>query len=91
MRATFAAAAALVATVAVAAPQAAGLPAGPGQQQVQAGCGGCHAMTVITGKHYSAAKWETVVDGMIDRGAKVSDADYELVVAYLAKHFGAGK
>jgi mono/diheme cytochrome c family protein len=63
-------------------------PPGPGQRQVQTACGGCHAMTVITGKHYPSARWEQVVDRMVDRGARVSDADFDVVVAYLARNFG---
>jgi hypothetical protein len=63
-------------------------PPGPGQRQVQAACGGCHAASVITGKHYPAARWEQVVDRMVDRGARVGDADFDLVVAYLARNFG---
>ena len=69
-------------------PGASALPPGAGQRQVQAACSGCHAITVITSKHYSASKWEQVVDRMVDRGARVSDADFDVVVAYLASKFG---
>lgn len=87
---------ALASTAALAAPsarpmQAAGLPAGPGQKQTLAACSGCHALATITGKQYSAKKWGEVVDSMADRGAAVSDADYDVIVAYLAGHFGPKK
>ena len=64
------------------------LPAGPGQRQVATACGSCHAIAIVTGKHYSPQKWGDTVDRMTDRGAKVSDADYDLVIAYLSANFG---
>ena len=64
------------------------LPAGPGRAQVQASCAGCHEIGVVTAKHYSAAKWDEVVQQMISRGAVVNDSDYDAVVAYLAKNYG---
>ncbi len=72
-------------------PAAPPFPSGPGQAQVTTACAMCHAPTIITGKHYSEEKWGEVVDQMITRGAKVSDADYDMVVAYLARNFGAVK
>jgi len=72
-------------------PLAAALPEGPGQAQVQAACSACHALSIVTGQHYDNAKWGQVVDTMVDRGAKVGDADYDVVVAYLAKNFGPKK
>lgn len=66
----------------------AAFPAGAGQQQTIAACKGCHDPSIISSKHYSAQKWGTVVDTMVDRGAKVSDADYDTVVAYLTTNFG---
>ena len=61
---------------------------GPGRAETAASCGLCHAPAIITGKHYSADKWAAVVDHMVDRGAKVSDADYDTIVDYLARHYG---
>ena len=90
MRVLFATAGLLLATAAVAQVPAE-LPAGPGHDQVQAACSTCHDMTIITGKHYSAAKWDEVVQQMVSRGAPVSDADYDVVVAYLAKNYGETK
>jgi mono/diheme cytochrome c family protein len=70
---------------------ASALPPGAGQRQVQTACGGCHAMSIITGKHYPLARWEQVVDRMVDRGARVGDADFDVVVAYLARNFGTAR
>lgn len=70
------------------APAANALPDGPGKAQVVAACAACHEIGVVTAKHYGAEKWGQVLDIMVDRGAKVSDADYDLMVTYLAKNFG---
>jgi cytochrome c5 len=63
------------------------LPKGAGQAQVKAACSNCHAMTIITNARKSRAQWEDSVDIMIDRGAPVSDANYDLVITYLSKNF----
>lgn len=70
------------------APVAKSLPDGPGMAQVVTACAACHPIGVVTAQHYSTEKWGQVVDIMVDRGAKVSDADNDLVVAYLARNFG---
>ncbi len=91
MRMLFAAAGLLLATAAVAQRGPAALPAGPGHDQVQAACSSCHEIGIVTSKRYSAAKWDELVQQMVSRGAPVSDADYDVVVAYLTKHYGDAK
>ena len=77
----------LLAAVAVQA-QAPAFPPGEGQATVQTACAACHPPAIIASKHYDADKWAEVVDQMIGKGAKVSDADYDVIVAYLAKTYG---
>lgn len=67
---------------------AAGFIDGPGKAQTEAACSGCHAPGVTTGKRLGADEWAVVVDQMIGRGAKVSDADYDVIVDYLARNYG---
>ncbi len=62
-----------------------------GREQTAASCGLCHAPAMITGKRYSADKWAETVDHMVDKGAKVSDADYDTIVDYLARNYGPEK
>ncbi len=69
-------------------PSAAAFPPGEGQATVQTACAACHPPAIIASKHYDADKWAEVVDQMIGKGAKVSDADYDVIVAYLAKTYG---
>lgn len=94
MRTLILSAAALAATAAVAQQAPAdhpALPDGPGKEQVTTACAGCHDLSVVTAKRYSAARWDEVVQQMISRGAPVDDKDYDAVVAYLVKNYGEAK
>ena len=79
---------ALGAAVAIAEPPTE-FPAGPGQKQVQAACSPCHAITVVTSARKPEAAWASTVDGMITRGARVTDDDYDIIVDYLTRNFSA--
>ena len=64
-------------------------PPGAGQGEVQAACGPCHAVTVVTSARKSETEWANTVDAMITRGAPVTDADYDAIVDYLVRNFSA--
>jgi hypothetical protein len=64
-------------------------PTGAGQAEVQAACA-ASPPAIVASKRYDADKWAEVVDQMIGKGAKVSDADYDVIVAYLARTYGVG-
>jgi hypothetical protein len=64
---------------------------GAGVATVQAKCTACHPSTMITTRRFTAQGWAQVVDQMIDKGAQVSEADYAVIVTYLAKAYGAGR
>jgi len=84
-----------VATAALAAnnpaPPPGNLPAGVGGQLIQTRCIRCHSLSVSTGKRQTAAQWGVTVDRMIDRGARISDEEYDVLVDYLAKNFSPAK
>ena len=63
------------------------LAPGPGQAVVQTKCVTCHPATQIVAAGKTREQWEMAVDNMIDRGARVSDAEFEVVVAYLARNY----
>lgn len=67
---------------------ASGLPPGPGHDQVETICAACHAPDVVAQQARTKEQWSEVVDQMIGRGAAVADADYPIIVEYLAKNFG---
>lgn len=64
------------------------LPPGPGQEQVQKVCSGCHSFSVITQNRATKEKWGEIVDNMVSRGAEGTDEELDQVVNYLVVHFG---
>ena len=64
---------------------------GEGREQTAAACGACHSPVIITGKKLDEDGWAQVVDHMIDKGAQVTDANYDAIVTYLAAHYGPTK
>ena len=64
-------------------------PSGTGQPQVQAACGPCHAVTIVTSARKSEVEWERTVNAMVTRGARVPDEDYDIILDYLIANFSA--
>ncbi len=82
--------------MAVAAPLAAQTPPGknavqfpdaPGRETVQKVCGACHGADVIVPKGLGRKEWEQVIASMVSRGAKGTDAEFGVVLDYLATNF----
>jgi cytochrome c oxidase cbb3-type subunit III len=64
-------------------------PDGPGRDVTQKVCGAtCHGPDIIMGTGRTRAQWTGVVNSMISRGAKASDAELVQIVEYLSSHFG---
>jgi cytochrome c5 len=77
------------------APAAAATPApavaakaDPGKVTLEAYCGGCHDLDLVTSKKASQAEWQDTVDRMNGRGAGVPDKEVGPLVQYLAKTYG---
>lgn len=51
-------------------------------------CSHCHGLEMATKHRNTADGWSAVVDDMVSRGAQGTDDDFQLVVHYLAAHFG---
>ncbi len=65
------------------------LPNGPGKEITQKVCGAtCHGQDVIMGSGRSRDQWTGVVNSMIARGAKATDAETVQIAQYLSSHFG---
>ena len=64
------------------------LPEGSAKKTVEAACGSCHALDIVTGKQWSHEKWQDVVQAMVERGAALKKDETADVVSYLAKNFG---
>ena len=64
------------------------LPPGVGREAVLKGCGGCHGIGQVITERRSREEWANTTTMMITNGAPVSEAEFDLVVNYLATHFG---
>jgi cytochrome c5 len=64
------------------------LPDGQGRKVVEAACGSCHGLELVTKKRLSNHEWEGIVNAMIDRGAALTKDQAASVVGYLGKNFG---
>jgi len=71
------------------APSSITLPAGGAKALMQKTCSaGCHSLDVVTSQRMSKTEWTALVQTMVARGAKLSDAQAKAVVEYLAKTYG---
>ena len=43
-------------------------------------CTGCHGPSQWKGKSFTAKGWQMIVDQMVERGAKLTDEEYRIVV-----------
>jgi competence ComEA-like helix-hairpin-helix protein len=66
------------------------LPDGLGKEIAAKVCIDCHDSGNFRRARFSADQWADSVADMVDRGAKVTPAEIETLVAYLAKNFGPG-
>lgn len=68
--------------------EAKALPTGAGKEQVVKICLDCHGAGHFRGQRLSADDWSDKVYEMVDQGAKATDDEIIVVVAYLVKNFG---
>ena len=64
------------------------LPDGAGKELVMSVCSVCHELGRITSKKRTKEEWSDTVDKMAKNGAKATDEEFDMIVAYLAKYFG---
>src|SRR5207247_1164472 len=63
------------------------LPEGEGKALVETRCVGCHDLSNVTRSAYTRVEWLDNVHKMRNVGAKVSDAEMQTIVGYLARAF----
>ena len=82
---------ALLAALAVAADEndAKRLPEGAGKEVVARVCIDCHGSSNFRKKRLSRDEWADQVADMVDRGAKLTEAETAAVLDYLARSFGS--
>jgi glucose dehydrogenase len=64
------------------------LPDGDGKPLVERICSSCHALETAIDANRTEAEWRSVVESMAGRGAQGTDAEFKIVVSYLARNFG---
>jgi competence ComEA-like helix-hairpin-helix protein len=63
------------------------LPEGEGKATVETLCTGrCHGPDVVVRARRTPAGWETTMNVMIDRGAEMTDTEYDIIFDYLSTH-----
>ena len=67
-------------------PKTPALPDGPGKEQVQQLCSGCHGLNRVMNSGYPQAYWHTVVRMMINFGVPIPPDQVLPVTDYLAKN-----
>jgi competence protein ComEA len=66
------------------------LPDGAGKDVVVKTCLECHGVANFRKARKDSDEWTDSVQDMLDRGAKATSAEADLIVAYLVKNFGKG-
>jgi competence ComEA-like helix-hairpin-helix protein len=65
------------------------LPDGKGRDAVENACTVCHTAERITKQTMTVDQWRSEVRTMVENGASLNPDEWEPVVAYLVKNFGA--
>jgi len=71
----------------------AGLPPGPGREEVYYTCNACHSLKLVKQQGLSRSRWDDTLNWMIEeQGMDAFDdvAVRERILDYLAEHFGSG-
>ena len=66
------------------------LPDGAGKEAVVKACLECHGTANFRKSRKDPDEWTDSVQDMLDRGAKATSAEADVIVAYLVKNFGKG-
>ncbi len=64
------------------------LPAGPGNDLVEARCTACHDLERVAVVERQKTEWPALVANMVGRGAVASAEEAQAIIAYLTAHFG---
>jgi mono/diheme cytochrome c family protein len=65
------------------------LPEGAGRAPLEMVCTQCHTLSRVTDLKRTKEEWQATVDRMSAKGALGSQQDFDAIVTYLAKNFGA--
>ncbi|MDX1483382.1 MAG: aldehyde dehydrogenase [Alphaproteobacteria bacterium] len=67
-----------------------GLPPGKGREETFYACAPCHSLRLVTQQGLSRRRWSETLDWMVAKQAmpELNPDDRELILDYLAKHYG---
>ncbi len=68
-------------------PSGEGMPDAPGKDVTVRACGICHEARRAASLRLTRDGWAEVIDGMMKRGARLSDEDFKTVLDYLSTQF----
>src|SRR4051812_3920479 len=64
-----------------------GLPDAPGKDVTVKACAPCHEARRAASVRLTREGWAAVIESMRNRGAKVSDEEFPVILDYLSTHF----
>jgi competence protein ComEA len=64
------------------------LPAGPEKEKMVKLCVGCHEIDLVVARRHTREEWDGVMEDMIARGSKGTEADHAAIAEYLSKYLG---
>jgi quinoprotein glucose dehydrogenase len=73
----------------LASAHAAGLPEGPGRAETLKHCGRCHSLDQSVSLRQPRAGWTETITKMVNLGVQGSEQELNVILDYLAKHYGA--
>ena len=53
-------------------------------------CTSCHTLERVKVQALSKEEWAGLIKGMVSEGAAITDEEMDLIVGYLARHYGDG-
>jgi len=65
------------------------LPEAPAKVLVVRACTGCHQAPQVVAKRLTAEEWDVMLGKMVDRGARLTEAEQDQVYDYLVTYFGS--
>jgi competence protein ComEA len=65
------------------------IPAGAGKDSTVKYCSECHSIEQAVSLRQGPEEWKATLDKMAGMGAKVPSENYDEILGYLTKHFGA--
>ncbi len=64
------------------------LPPGPGKEETIRTCSRCHSPELAAAQHQTREQWQVTISKMANLGAEANDNEFEVILDYLASHFG---